>query len=195
MATEPTLQIPSELKLPKFRPSVPDANLQEWTDAVILAVARYTHQLHTDLTYGHPTWPIYSTAINSNMMEGGFGMENDGTREYSWARINDNVHPITNHPQDYISYGEALQNAVGVITWTFPQGGFSDIPTVLGTLEGTQAHMQACDQLHTLFHTLPTTTQVTFYIDEWLDAVPSICSKPCTSNTVWVNAFAIGTPP
>ena len=153
--------------------------------------------VHTDVTLGHCRYPVYASAYVSNIMEGGLGMENDGTREYGWCRINDNLHPITNHPQDYISYAQWWANdGGGVWTWTFPQGGFANNNvTVVASLEGSAAHMQAGESLHTVFHEGITSTQVTFHVDHWgVFGAGVITPAPCNNATVYINAIAIGPP-
>jgi len=202
MTQEPELQTPKMLHIDSLPASIADPGLRSAWDQMAGVINRLVHSLHTDITLGHWAAPIYTTATASNIMEGGIGMENDGTRKYTWSRVGDALQMLTNLPQGYIAYADAIQNTAaggwGINTWTFPQGGFAAAPFIVGELEVTAAnlaHMTAADSLHQLFHTTPSSTQVTFRIYEWGDAMPTITPILCTSNVVWINAIAIGQPP
>jgi len=200
MAQEPELRVPKSLFVAPLPDSVKDEGLRESWDKMRMTIMQLAEYVHTDVTLGHCRYPVYASAYVSNIMEGGLGMENDGTREHGWCRINDNLHPITNHPQDFVSYAGFLpNNGTGAVIWTFPQGGFANASImVLGTLEGAPAHMQADGCLHHLWHLVPTATTVVFYIDEWYEVDPWPAPGPrriaCTNVGVGINAFAIGPP-
>lgn len=207
MAQEPAILTPKSLFIAPLPDSVEDEGLRDSWDKMRITVMELAAQVHTDATLGHCRYPIYASAYVSNMMEGGLGMENDGTREYAWARINGTAHILTNLPQNYIAYGGAIQNSAGgagwgIETWTFPQGGFKagTVPTIIASLEGPTAHMEADAYLHTVHHvTPPTAANVTFRIGEWWELDSGFGGGPrrsaCASNTVWINAIAIGEPP
>lgn len=216
MASEndnPTVITPARMSLPRVPSDVENPEiLRAYLQNLNNAMQRFADTVHVDLSYGHATWPVLSDSAepvqSSDAVEGSFMFENDGTRQYVWARNNSTLRLLTNLPQNYIAYATAIQNSAtggwGIETWTFPQGGFKTgtYPTVICTLEGPTAHMQADGYLHTVFNTTPSATAVTFYIDEWYERDPVFIGAgagptrvACQTSTVWINAFAIGQAP
>jgi len=211
----PTIQTPTEPMLPDV-PQTPaeitGENLKQVISMLFEHQRRLTHALReygraisADITLGGTVYPKTVAAAAANVLEDGLCMEYDGTRAYAWAKINGLLRVLTNLPQGYVAYATAIQNSAGgagwgIETWTFPQGGFkaATYPTVLGSLEGTIAHMRGAGVTHELFLlSPPSATAVTFRIDELsvADIPPATLSRAvCSSNTVWIDALAVGEP-
>jgi len=179
--------------------------LLEYQRQFAASIREYGRCLSADITLGGTVYPKTVAAAAANVLEDGLCMEYDGTRAYAWAKINGLLRVLTNLPQGYVAYATAIQNSAGgagwgIETWTFPQGGFkaATYPTVLGSLEGTIAHMRGAGVTHELFLlSPPSATAVTFRIDELsvADIPPATLSRAvCSSNTVWIDALAVGEP-
>jgi len=214
MAVIPTIDTPFEPMLPRL-PVLPEVVDPDNLKQVLEEFLEYQHQLaaslrdfgravSADITLGHTVYPKTTAAVAANVLEDGLAMEWDDPRAYAWAKINGTLRILTNCPQGFIIYSQYLQNSAvggwGISTWTFPQGGFANVATIVvtGMLEGVTAHMHLDSYLHHCWHLAPTVTEVTFYIDEWfeLDGIPNLGprSVACASDTVGINAMAMGDP-